>query len=209
MLRVGQIFSLRDFFDVQKSTPCAGLSCIVRPLFFCGLNGIVPLIHVNVKNRFPDDRIVANKAYWPESLICGTPTVLIRGGKLQQDAMRKNRFTIDELMEELREQGVTRIEDVKYAVLENSGQLTVFPWTAQQPPTAEQLGLGLEDDVTLPMVIINDGRVIHRNLTACGRDENWLRKQLSREKASSPREIFLLTLDEQGQVFCVRKERES
>ena len=47
------------------------------------------------------------------------------------------------------------------------------------------------------------------NLTACGRDENWLRKQLSREKASSPREIFLLTLDEQGQVFCVRKERES
>mgnify|MGYP005877675979 CR=1 FL=1 len=143
------------------------------------------------------------------ALICGTPTVLIRGGKLQQDAMRKNRFTIDELMEELREQGVTRIEDVKYAVLENSGQLTVFPWTAQQPPTAEQLGLGLEDDVTLPMVIINDGRVIHRNLTACGRDENWLRKQLSREKASSPREIFLLTLDEQGQVFCVRKERES
>ena len=135
--------------------------------------------------------------------------VLRRGGKLQQDAMRKNRFTIDELMEELREQGVTRIEDVKYAVLENSGQLTVFPWTAQQPPTAEQLGLGLEDDVTLPMVIINDGRVIHRNLTACGRDENWLRKQLSREKASSPREIFLLTLDEQGQVFCVRKERES
>ena len=152
------------------------------------------------------------------ALICGTPTVLIRGGKLQQDAMRKNRFTIDELMEELREQGVTRIEDVKYAVLENSGQLTVFPWTAQQPPTAErefyrerlaELGLGLEDDVTLPMVIINDGRVIHRNLTACGRDENWLRKQLSREKASSPREIFLLTLDEQGQVFCVRKERES
>ena len=135
--------------------------------------------------------------------------VLIRGGKLQQDAMRKNRFTIDELMEELREQGVTRIEDVKYAVLENSGQLTVFPWTAQQPPTAEQLGLGLEDDVTLPMVIINDGRVIHRNLTACGRDENWLRKQLYREKASSPREIFLLTLDEQGQVFCGRKERES
>ena len=72
-----------------------------------------------------------------------------------------------------------------------------------------ELGLGLEDDVTLPMVIINDGRVIHRNLTACDRDENWLRKQLSREKASSPREIFLLTLDEQGQVFCVRKERES
>ena len=114
---------------------------------------------------------------------------------------------MDELLEELREQGVTRVEDVKYAVLENSGQLTVFPWTAQQqPPTAEQLGLDLEDDVTLPTVLINDGRVIRRNLTACGRDESWLRKQLSREKIASPGEVFLLTLDEQGRVFCVRKE---
>ena len=88
-------------------------------------------------------------------------------------------------------------------------QLTVFPWAAQQPPTAEQLGLDLEDDVTLPVVLINDGRLLRRNLTACGRDENWLRKQLSREKISSPREVFLLTLDERGQVFCVRKEREA
>ena len=143
------------------------------------------------------------------ALICGTPTILIRNGQLQQAAMRRNRYTLDELMEELREQGISRVEDVKYAVLENSGQLTVFPWAAQQPPTAEQLGLDLEDDVTLPVVLINDGRLLRRNLTACGRDENWLRKQLSREKISSPREVFLLTLDERGQVFCVRKEREA
>lgn len=76
------------------------------------------------------------------ALICGTPTVLIRGGKLQQDAMRKNRFTIDELMEELREQGVTRIEDVKYAVLENSGQLTVFPWDSPAAAHGGTTGTG-------------------------------------------------------------------
>ena len=140
------------------------------------------------------------------ALVCGTPTVLIQNGKLLQDAMRRNRYTVDELLEELREQGFTRVEDVKYAVLENSGQLTVFPWTANQPPTAQQLGLDLEDDVTLPTVLINDGRVIRRNLTTCGRDENWLRKQLSREKIASPEEVFLLTVDEQGSVLCVRKE---
>ena len=75
-------------------------------------------------------------------------------------------------------------------------------------PTAQDLALHLSEP-GLPVVLINDGRVIHRNLTACGRDENWLRKQLSREKISSPREVFLLTLDERGQVFCVRKEREA
>lgn len=140
------------------------------------------------------------------ALVCGSPTVLIRNGKPQQSAMRRNRYTIDELLEELREQGFTRVEDVKYAVLENSGELTVFPWAANQPPTAGQLGLDVEDDVTLPTVLINDGRVLRRNLTACGRDENWLRKQLSREKIASPKEVFLLTLDERGAVFCVRKE---
>ena len=143
------------------------------------------------------------------TLLCGTPSVLIREGKVQQAVMRKNRFTIDELMEELREQGISRIEDVKYAVLENSGQLSIFPWTAQQAPTAQQLKLDLADSVTLPMVLINDGRVIRQNLTACGRDERWLHKQLSREKLSSPREVFLLTLDEQGTVFCIKKERET
>ena len=143
------------------------------------------------------------------ALLCGTPVVLIRQGQLQQAAMRRNRYTIDELLEELREQGISRIEDVKYAVLENSGQLSVFPWTAKQPPTAEQLGVRLEEDVTLPVVLINDGRVLRQNLTACGRDENWLRKQLSQQEIASPGDVFLLTLDEQGQVLCVRKERKS
>ena len=73
------------------------------------------------------------------ALICGTPTVLIRGGKLQQDAMRKNRFTIDELMEELREQGVTRIEDVKYAVLENSGKAALYQILADFTADCEAL----------------------------------------------------------------------
>lgn len=140
------------------------------------------------------------------ALICGTPTVLISGGKVQQEAMRKNRFTLDELLEELREQGITSIQDVKYAILENSGQLSILPWATQQPPTATQLQLQVSDDVTLPVVLVNDGRVIRQNLTACGRDEAWLQKQLSKEKLSSPRQAFLLTLDEQGAVFCIKKE---
>ena len=67
------------------------------------------------------------------ALVCGTPTVLIRNGQLQQEAMRKNRYTLDELLEELRGQGISDIGDVKYAILENSGQLSVLPWTRQQP----------------------------------------------------------------------------
>ena len=60
-------------------------------------------------------------------LACGVPTVLIDQGRVCQAAMRKNRFTIDELMEELRTQGYCDLSAVKYAVLENSGQLSILP----------------------------------------------------------------------------------
>ena len=131
---------------------------------------------------------------------------LIRRGVIQQQAMRKNRYTLDELLEELRCQGISCVEDVKYAILENSGQLSVLPWTHQHPPTAAQLHLEVEDDVTLPTVLINDGRVLRKNLAACGHDRIWLEERLREQNLSSPREAFLLTLDEQGRVSCVKKE---
>ena len=143
------------------------------------------------------------------ALICGTPVVLIRDGAIQQEAMRKNRYTLDELLEELRGQGISSIADVKYAILENSGQLSILPRASQQPPTAAQLGLEMEDEVTLPVILINDGRVLRQNLAACGRDEAWLEKQLKKSRLSSPREVFLLTVDEHGSVFCVKKEADS
>ena len=63
-----------------------------------------------------------------------------------------------------------------------------------------------EDSVTLPTVLINDGRVLRKNLAACGHDRAWLWERLREQQLSSPRDIFLLTLDEQGRVSCVKKE---
>ena len=135
---------------------------------------------------------------------CGTPAILIRNGKLQQAAMRKNRYTLDELLEQLRGQGCLSVEEVQYAVLENSGQLSVLPWAKAKPPTAEDLGLTLKED-TLPTVLINDGRVLRNNLRLCGRDEVWLQKILKQEHCTT-KEVFLLTVDENGKTLCVPKE---
>ena len=138
------------------------------------------------------------------ALMCGTPAILIRNGKLQQAAMRENRYTLDELLEQLRGQGCLSVEEVQYAVLENSGQLSVLPWVKAKPPTAEDLGLTLKED-TLPTVLINDGRVLRNNLRLCGRDEVWLQKILKQEHCTT-KEVFLLTVDENGKTLCVPKE---
>lgn len=168
------------------------------------LSGVIPILTLLALSMLMSQLSLKNLRF--RELVCGTPAVLIRDGILQQSTMRKNRYTLDELLEELRGQGIASVEDVKYAVLENSGQLSVLPWTRQQPPTAAQLRLAVEDDVTLPTVLINDGRLLRRNLIRCGKDDAWLQDQLRTHHLTSPKEAFLLTLDEQDRVSCIKKE---
>lgn len=168
------------------------------------LAGVVPILTLLALSLLVSQLSLRSLRF--RALLCGTPTVLIRNGKLQQEAMRRNRFTIDELLEELRCQGYGSIDAVKYAVLENSGQLSFLPWTAEQPPTAKQLGLSLEDETALPTVLINDGRVLRENLRHCGRDEAWLKKALKEQGFSRSEDVFLLTFAPESGVFCLGKE---
>ena len=139
-------------------------------------------------------------------LICGHPSILIRDGEVDQAAMRKNRLTVNELLEQLRIQGFSSIQDVKYAVLENSGQLSVLPRASCQPPTAAQLGLTVQDTVTLPAILVSDGQVLEASLAALGKDPAWLLQELRQRGFQSPSQLFLATLDEQGTLFCIPKE---
>ncbi|MCI9002543.1 MAG: DUF421 domain-containing protein [Oscillibacter sp.] len=168
------------------------------------LAGVIPILTLLALSMLLSQLSLSSIRF--RALACGTPSVLIREGVLQQEAMRKNRYTLDELLEELRGQGFTGVEEVKYAVLENSGHLSVLPWARCQPPTAEQLGVAVEENVTLPVVLVNDGRLLRRNLEAQGLDEAWLREALRKEGLSSHREAFLVTVDETGRVSCVKKE---
>lgn len=136
-------------------------------------------------------------------LACGRPSVLIHKGRLNQTAMKKNRFTVDELLEELRQQGYSSILDVKYAVLENSGHLSVLPWPQGQASASSDSTA--EKPVTLPVILISDGRLIRRNLTACGRNQSWLEQELHRRNLSTD-QVFLFSVDEEDRVICIRKE---
>lgn len=171
------------------------------------LSGVVPILTLLALSLLVSQLSLQSLRF--RALVCGTPTVLVRQGVIQQQAMRENRYTLDELLEELREQGYSSLSDVKYAVLENSGELSILPWTRRAPVTPEQLGLAAEEDTTLPTILINDGRVLRKNLVFCGKDENWLKKTLQKEGVSSPSAVFLLTVDEKDTVCCIPKEAET
>lgn len=140
------------------------------------------------------------------AIVCGQPTVIIREGRVLQQNMARNRFTVDELFEQLRSQGYSDLSSVKYAILETSGQVSILPYTKASPVTPQVMNLEVPDDVTLPVLLINDGHVMTDNLRASGYDRKWLDRQLSDRRLTSPRQVFLLTVDESGGVVCVAKE---
>ena len=139
-------------------------------------------------------------------LVCGHPTVIVREGKVLQQNMARNRFTVGELFEQLRCQGYSDLSAVKYAILETSGQVSILAYTKDSPVTPQTLNYDVQDDVTLPVLLINDGHVLSHNLEGSGYDQNWLDKQLKSRRLTSPRQVFLMTVDEAGAVVCVAKE---
>ena len=138
-------------------------------------------------------------------LMCGKPSIVVHNGIPDQKEMQRNRFTLDELFEELRMNGHTDLSKIKYAILETNGQLSVLPYASQKPPSAEQMSVTTRES-GLPVILISDGRVLENNLKTSGHDLNWLDIQVKKHSCSSPDHIFLMTVDELGQVTCFPKD---
>ena len=138
-------------------------------------------------------------------LLSGRPSLLVVRGRIDQSQMRRNRITPDELAEALRNDGITDLRDVQYAVLETNGRVNVIPTPEKQPVTAGQLSLA-EPDPGWPIIVINGGRVMSDNLRVLGRDENWLMKQLRENGLHSPREVYMMTADSHGGIFLAPRE---
>ena len=139
------------------------------------------------------------------TLLCGRPSIVVRNGVPDQKEMRRNRYTVDELLEELRMKGCPDLAAVRYAILETNGQLSVLPYAAQQPPTAQDMGVNAYEG-GLSVVLISDGTVLRDNLRRSGHDEDWLNRQLRTHHCPSPAHVFLMTVDEGGKVYVAAKE---
>ena len=170
------------------------------PLF----NGAIPIITLIALSTLFS--AISLRCVRFRDLVCGQPALVIRDGKLYQETMRRNRLTLDELFEQLRGQGVTDLDDVKYAVLETSGQVSVLLRSDAQPVTPAQLSMNAADDPFLPVLLINDGRLLRDNMKKMDVDDAWLRRQLKREHLKDPSQVFLLSLDQGGNVICQAKE---
>lgn len=167
------------------------------------INGLVPILTL-----FCCEVLIAGatlKSVRLRSLFFGKPSVLILRGKVIQRELNKNRFSLDELMQELRNQGVLDISKIEYGILETDGRLNVILYASESPVTPAMLNIETSRDA-YPAIIINDGHVMETNLRHLGRDMNWLTKQLNERGAYSPSDVFLMTLNKSGQIYYAAKE---
>jgi len=135
----------------------------------------------------------------------GRPSILIDNGVINQKEMHRNRFTIDELYEELRQQNITDISKVERAVLETSGILNVILYPKEQPPTCKQLGIQCPEE-SISIILINEGHIMHDNLKKIGKDAVWLSKFLKKRHIQSYNDVYLLSLDKTGKVYLELRE---
>ena len=137
-------------------------------------------------------------------LLCGKPVILIDNGKILQENLRATRVTLDELTSHLRLKDVMDLKSVQYAILETDGNLSVFPYTKDQPAPAGAAGIRVRDQL-LPITVIEDGYFSKENLIKAHRDKKWLQSVLEEHRADIA-STFLLTVDEKGHVIWVGKE---
>lgn len=167
------------------------------------LAGIIPILTLLTMSSILS--VLTVKSIRIRSLLCGRPSIVIKDGKVLSKEMMRNRFTADELMEELRVSGFTDISKIKYAILETTGRLSVLPYSSEQPITPAQMKIECHEG-GLPIILINDGRVMQENLSSRGKNQIWLNEQLRSRGIHSPSEIFLLTLDESGSIYYSRQK---
>lgn len=119
-------------------------------------------------------------------IIDGKPTIIIKNGKLNFTEMSKIRYSLDDLLIQLRLQGVKSIEKVKYAVLENNGNLSVF-----------------NDNSDYPLPLILDGVIDFTVLKEIKKDYNWLNSVLKSRKVDIDEVFYAFYTN--GKTFIIKK----
>jgi uncharacterized membrane protein YcaP (DUF421 family) len=132
--------------------------------------------------------------------ISGSPTVLIEGGKILEDNMRKLRYTLDSLDQALREKEIFNVEEVEYAVLEDNGKLSVLRKDEYQYVTKKDMKLRFSNEQTFPVELIMDGALMEKDLVNNGLTKEWLEAEL-RRKGKRISDVFYAVRGTQQQLI--------
>lgn len=192
-----------DFFDYINGITIGSIAAELatdlespwKPLIAMLIYGMTAIGLSLVTNKFPKLRKYVN----------GSPTILMNGGKIYRNNMKKAKLDLSEFLTMCREQGYFDLNDIQTAIFEYNGKLTILPNSANRPITPADIELSPEPD-HINTEIIMDGRIMGENLKRMGLDLKWLEKQIKAQGYHDAKEIFLGLCDNNNRLslFAVK-----
>lgn len=137
-------------------------------------------------------------------LMIGSPRIIVSEGEILQNEMKRLRYTVDDLVEAMREQQIFDITQIQYAIVETTGKINFLQKKDYQAAEKQDVSAG-GSTKNPPSVIIRDGIVDHEQLRLLDLGEQWLTKIL-RENNIGEKGVFLMTSDSGGSYTIVKKE---
>ena len=137
-------------------------------------------------------------------LICGKPRILIYRGKIDENAMKMENFTINELQKRLRVNNINNLGDVEFAILETSGQISVVQKPEKRALKPEDFNINAKyEGIAYDLVI--DGKIMEENLKKLGKNKKWLETEVGKFNMK-PEEALVVVLNGDNTMFCQKKE---
>jgi len=162
------------------------------------INGIIPIITLFIMEELLS--YLSLKSERARGLISGKPSILIERGIIMEKELQQLRYNLNDLLEQLRLKNFSNVEDVNYAILETSGQLSVIPKEEKKPVTLKDMNIKTQIQ-HLPVTVIIDGRIISDNLYKIGLSNNWLANELKKYKIKSARDVFFAYLNPEKKLI--------
>ena len=138
--------------------------------------------------------LIELKSVKTRRIITGTPSILLKGGVIYREELKKAKLTVNDLLMSARCQGYFDISEIQLALLEENGTVSFLPKSVSRPVTPSDMNLSPEQ-TTLGYDLIMDGQVMTQNLKKSGRDMNWLSSEIKKQGYNSPSDIFYAVFD--------------
>lgn len=132
------------------------------------------------------------------------PAILISRGKIDRNEMHKSRISIEDLITQIRQNGIFDLEEVDYAILEENGKMSIIPKSLYRQPDRRDLNIS-DDNSGAMHILISDGVINTHGMTILNKEETWLYEELSKY-GLMPKDVLCMTCNDAGKLYIIKKE---
>ena len=168
------------------------------------LTGIIPILTLFVCEALLS--YISLKSQFARKIISGKPSIVVEKGRILENELRKQRFNIDDLMEQLRLKDVPDVNDVEYALLETGGQVSIILKNNKKPVVREDLNINAAYE-GLPISLIIDSHINLQNLSISGHNIDWLLKQLEKNNIKSSDDVLFAYISQDNKFMFQLKDK--